>query len=192
MPYIKADDRRKFDYLLTMNIYVIGSLREPRVHDVATYLRSLGHEVFDDWRSPGPDTDEQWQAYEKARGRTYVEALAGTHADNVFEYDKKHLDAADAVVLVLPAGKSAHLELGYIIGKGKPGYILMDGEPDRFDIMYRFATKVVMDMEELEHEFVKLSPTYRLLSSPNDYLARMGEQMADEAAYRASLTEWAK
>ena len=138
-------------------IYLIGSLREPRVHDVAMNLREAGYEVFDDWRSPGPEADEHWEAYERARGRTYIEALYDSHAENVFEYDQKHLAAADAVVLVLPAGKSAHLELGWAVGKGKPAYILMNDEPERYDIMYRFATRVVMTLDELLEQLASSS-----------------------------------
>jgi len=52
-------------------------------------------------------------------------------------------------VLVLPAGKSGHLELGYMIGQGKPGYILLDGEPERFDVMYNFATGVFTNLSDL-------------------------------------------
>lgn len=138
-------------------IYLIGSLREPRIHDVAMALRDKGYEVFDDWRSPGPEADEHWEAYERARGRTYIEALYDSHAENVFEYDQKHLAATDAVVLVLPAGKSAHLELGWAVGKGKPSFILMNGEPERYDVMYRFATRVVMTTEELLTELASSS-----------------------------------
>jgi nucleoside 2-deoxyribosyltransferase len=50
---------------------------------------------------------------------------------------------------MLPAGKSGHLELGYMIGQGKPGYILLDAEHKRWDVMYKFATAVVPTMEEL-------------------------------------------
>ena len=56
-------------------------------------------------------------------------------------------------MLVLPAGKSGHLELGYVIGRGKPGYILMDGEPERVDIMHSFATKVFMNQGEMIEHF---------------------------------------
>lgn len=131
------------------SIYVIGSLRNKRIPEIAIKLRSHGLNVFDDWFSPGPQTDDEWQAYERARGRSYKEALAGHHAKQVYEFDKHHLDQADAVVLVCPAGKSGHLELGYIIGKGKPGYILLDGEPERFDVMYQFATDIFYNEEEL-------------------------------------------
>lgn len=135
-----------------MNFYIIGSLRNPEVPRVAAALRAEGHDAYDDWYSPGPEADDHWQAYEAQRGRSYIEALNGWHAKHVFEDDKKHIDAADAGVLVLPAGRSAHLEAGYLVGRGRPVYILLPAEPDRYDIMYRFATAVLTDKEALiEH-----------------------------------------
>ena len=136
---------------MVVKIYLIGSLRNPQVPILATKLRTAtGFDVFDDWHAAGPTADDSWQHYEQQeRGHTYQEALAGHAADHVFEYDKLHLDHSDAAVLVLPAGKSAHLEFGYIIGQGKPGWILMDGEPERFDVMYRFANRVCYTVEEL-------------------------------------------
>ena len=137
------------------SVYLIGSLRNPKIIELGVRLRGLGFDVFDDWASPGPETDEYWQAYEKNRGRTYAEALQGYHARQVFEFDKEHLDRCNIVVLVLPAGKSGHLELGYAIGKGKVGYILLDGEPDRFDIMYQFASGIFTNEEDLVAELKK-------------------------------------
>lgn len=124
-------------------------MRNPRVPEVAKALRGAGIDAFDDWYSPGELADDRWQAYEKARGRTYREALAGYHAQHVFALDKMHLDRCAACVLVAPAGKSGHLELGYMIGRGKPGYILLDGEPDRFDIMTLFATGIFESVDDL-------------------------------------------
>lgn len=130
-------------------IYIIGSLRNPEVPKIASALRGLGFDTFDDWYAAGPKADDHWQEYEKSRGRTYAQALDGTAAKNVFRFDKANLDKSDAVVMVLPAGKSAHLELGYVIGTGKPGFIYMPPEDCRWDVMYRFANKVVNSIEEL-------------------------------------------
>lgn len=132
-------------------IYVIGSLRNPHVPNVADYLRTYNNawEVFDDWYAAGPKADDHWKEYEQgARRRSYREALAGRAATNTFRYDKANLDRCDMAVLVLPAGRSGHLELGYFIGTGKPGFILLD-DPDRWDVMYKFATDVCEDMPEL-------------------------------------------
>jgi nucleoside 2-deoxyribosyltransferase len=49
----------------------------------------------------------------------------------------------------MPGGKSAHLELGYFIGSGKPGFIYFDAVPERWDVMHQFATDVFTSDEEL-------------------------------------------
>jgi nucleoside 2-deoxyribosyltransferase len=135
------------------SIYLIGSLRNPKILELGNQLRLEGFEVFNDWMAAGPEADDYWQKYEQSRGRTYSEALKGYAAQSVYHFDKLHLDRCDAAVLVLPAGKSGHLELGYMIGKGKPGFILLDKEPERFDVMYNFATAVCSSPEELFETF---------------------------------------
>ncbi len=137
------------------SIYVIGSLRNPEVTDVGNDLRDLGLDVFDDWMAAGPEADDYWKTYETKRGHSYKEALDGYAAQHVFNFDKHHLDRCDAVILVLPAGRSGHLELGYAIGSGKPGFILLDQDykdEGRFDVMYNFATEVFENpMQMLEY-----------------------------------------
>lgn len=132
-------------------LYMIGSLRNGRVPHIAEELRkATGFEIFDDWWSASEDADEWWQSHEKLKGRTYKEAFNGYHAKHVFAFDEHHLNRSDGGILVLPAGKSGHLEFGYLMGQGKRGYILFDHEPDRFDIMYRFANGGVhFDMDTL-------------------------------------------
>ncbi len=138
-----------------MKIYLIGSLRNSEIPKIAKRLRKLGFDVFDDWYAAGPEADDKWRDYEKERGRTYKEALNGLAADHVFQFDLKHLNNCDIAVLCLPAGKSAHLELGYVIGRGKKGYILLD-KPERWDVMYKFAKEVFYTLEELEDELRKI------------------------------------
>lgn len=129
-------------------IYLIGSLRNPQVPAIANRLRVEGFEVFDDWYAAGPEADDKWRDYEKGKGHSFVEALEGEAAKNVFMFDKRHLERAQQVVLALPAGKSGHLELGWALGRGVPGYVLLDN-PERWDVMYQFATKVVTSIDEL-------------------------------------------
>lgn len=132
--------------------YVIGSLRNENIPAIAVKLREeLNIEIFDDWFSPGPKADDYWKSYEEARGRNYKQALQGWAGKHVFEFDKFHIDRADFGILILPAGKSGHLELGYMIGQGKPGYILLD-KPDRWDVMYQFATGIFFDEAEMIKE----------------------------------------
>lgn len=134
------------------NIYLIGSLKNPWVGEVAKALRALGHEVFDDWRSPGPEADDYLRDYYRERGFNYRQIMESPSAKVIFNYDKHFLDKADEAIMVMPAGNSGHLELGTVIGAGKPGHILFDKEPERVDIMHGFATGIFLNMEEmLEH-----------------------------------------
>ena len=143
-----------------MKVYLIGSLRNEKVPELAKRLRAdLGIDVFDDWFAAGPEADDFWKSYELDRGHTYAQALEGYAARHVFTFDKHHLDTSDAAVLMLPAGRSGHLELGYFVGTGRPGYILLDGEDSRFDVMYQFATAVCHSEEELFDALRSSTPT---------------------------------
>ena len=132
-----------------MMIYLIGSLRNDRIIPLGNAIRELGIDVHDDWHSAGPEADDYWLTDQKLKGLTYKEALAGPAAQFVFNFDKEFLDRADAGVLVLPAGKSAHLEAGYLIGWRKPVFVLFDKEPDRWDVMYNFAKDVFFSVDDL-------------------------------------------
>lgn len=136
-----------------MKLYLIGSLRNPEVPKLGNRLRKeTSWDIFDDWYSAGPEADDYWRDYEQAKGHGLKQALAGRAAQHVFEFDKSHLDNSDAAVLLWPAGKSCHLEFGYIIGQGKPGWIVLDGEPERFDVMLNFADRVFTNQEDLIKE----------------------------------------
>jgi hypothetical protein len=148
-------------------LYLIGSLRNPILTELAEALRGEGLSVFDDWYAAGPEADDYWQQYEQYRGRSYQQALEGYAANHVFSFDLRHLDFCDAALLVCPAGRSAHLELGYVIGSKKPGYVLLNGEPERWDVMYRFATKVFINRDEAIKELKEcLIPSMTASGSP--------------------------
>lgn len=139
--------------------YLIGALVNPEIPRIAHDLRRQGFDIVDDWHAAGPQADVIWRDYEVARGRSFKQALRGKHAECAFEYDKRWLEQADFAVLALPAGKSAHLELGWFLGRDKPGWVLFDKEPERFDLMYRFATGVCFSEEELYRELRKFYGT---------------------------------
>lgn len=136
-------------------IYLMGSLRNPMVPVVANTMRDAGLDVFDDWFAAGPEADDCWQRYEQGRGRTMQEALRATHAKHVYAFDLEWLHACDTAVLLLPAGKSAHLELGWMLGRKQPGYVLYLEEPARMDVMYQFATGVFTSLDDLIKELTK-------------------------------------
>lgn len=155
MMYVYDHNADSFASILTgppqpLKLYIIGSLRNPSIPLLGNRLRLCfpGAEVFDDWHGAGPEADDHWKTYEQTRGRSYVEALDGHAAKQVFGFDKEHLDSSTHVILTMPSGRSGHLEFGYSMGMGKKGFVLID-DPDRWDVMYQFATKVVLDDDAL-------------------------------------------
>jgi nucleoside 2-deoxyribosyltransferase len=154
--------KKKIKELGKVKVYLIGSLRNKEVPYIADKIRALGNEigieidVFDDWFAAGEKADDEWRDYEKeGRRRTFKAALKGLAAEHVFNFDLKHLNECDMAVLLLPAGKSGHIEFGYIRGQGKVGYIILDN-PERWDVMYRFATEVFNSIDELLAELRNL------------------------------------
>lgn len=139
-----------------MKIYLIGSLRNPAVPELGNELRRLGFDVFDDWYAAGEKADDAWQAYEQGRGHTFAEALQGYAAQHVFKFDRQHIFESHLGVLVLPAGKSGHIEAGLLVGQGKPVYVLLPEEPDRFDVMYAFFAGVFTVKADLLKELKAL------------------------------------
>ena len=131
------------------NIYLIGSLKNPAVPEFGVWLRSQGFNVFDDWFAPGPEADAFWRKFEVLRGHTYIKALQCEAAENALQYDKRHLDQCDGAVLLGPAGKSGHMELGYVRGKGLPAWALLPSEPADWDLMYKLMSGLFLNRTEL-------------------------------------------
>lgn len=124
---------------------MIGSLRNEAIPRLGNLLRDSGWDAFDEWWGAGHEADDKWRDYENIRGRSHRDALFGHAAQHVFAFDKFHLNRCDLAVLVLPAGKSGRMELGYFAGLGKPCFILFDKVPDRYDVMDQFASDFFYD-----------------------------------------------
>jgi len=138
-----------------MKLYVASSWRNEIQPAVVTFLRGAGHTVYD-FRAPAPnesgfawaDIDPDWQNWHPA---TFRDALEHPVAVRGFALDLAALQAADGCVLVLPCGRSAHLEAGYCVGAGKPCWILVR-EPCEPELMYAMAEKICRDLGELQAE----------------------------------------
>jgi len=68
-----------------------------------------------------------------------ISFLNTEQAQKAFKEDKKWIDWCDTLIMLLPCGKSAHLEAGYAKGLGKEVIIAGDFPPGEFDVMYGFA-----------------------------------------------------
>ena len=67
---------------------------------------------------------------------------------NIFNQDLENEKASKNFLLVLPAGKSGHIEAGIAYGMGKKCYAI--GEFDSTDSLYNFFDNIFSDINELE------------------------------------------
>lgn len=135
-----------------MKLYVASSWRNDRQPRIVRYLRAYGHEVYDFRNPPGGDTGFHWsdisENWECWKQKEFTEALNHPMAERGFKLDWEGMQWAEACVLVMPCGRSPHLEAGYFVGAGKPLLILLsDGEPE---LMYKMATGVYADLGLLQ------------------------------------------
>lgn len=132
-------------------IYVASSWRNTWQPDIVIGLRALGHTVYD-FRKPPNGTGFAWSAidpnWKEWKAADYTAALRHPLAEAGFAADMGAMQWADTCVLVLPCGRSAHLELGWMAGQGKRTVILTrDGEEP--ELMAKMATKIVHSVSDL-------------------------------------------
>ena len=132
-------------------IYVASSWRNLRQPEVVNVLRDDGYEVYD-FRNPPTSSGFSWSEidpnWQQWSAQDYVEALNHPRAVEGYLADFKGMEDAGAFVLVLPAGRSAHLELGWAAGKGKLTIILTeDGQEP--ELMAKMADYIATSIEDL-------------------------------------------
>ena len=134
-------------------IYAASSWRNPLQPEIVRQLRKAGHEVYDfrnpfngrpgfAWREIDPD----WQNWTAEQYREFVT----THPIAAAGYvsDLRAMEWADTCLLILPCGRSAHLEAGWFCGRGKRCIILTrDGEEP--ELMALLATDICISMDEV-------------------------------------------
>lgn len=137
-----------------MNIYLAASWKNEYHGFALAELRDAGHKVYD-FKNPSYSTGFKWEDIGltlPVKALDYRIALySHPRAAQGFLADFNAMRWADACVMVLPSGRSAHLELGYMAGAGKKTFILTrDGEEP--ELMALMATKICIDMNEILEE----------------------------------------
>jgi len=136
-------------------IYLATSWRNTQQPALVELLRSIGHEVYD-FRVPSAEQGGfHWSEvdpdYKSWTAKAFADALvdsAATHRG--FSFDKDALDWCNTCVLLLPCGRSAHLEAGYAVGRGKRTIILlMDDHPLEPELMYLLCDQIVTTIPTL-------------------------------------------
>ena len=133
-------------------VYVASSWRNQYFPEVVKRLREAGHEVYDFRNPPHGGAGFHWTDIDpNAPDWTYAQYAEGLHhplAERQFQADIDALTWADTCVLVLPCGRSAHTEAGWMAGAGKRviAYIPEMVEPE---LMYKLFDGVAGSLEEL-------------------------------------------
>lgn len=142
-------------------IYLAGSWKNAdKILMLRDILKAEGHEVDCFASTDTGRTSFNW--YELTHAimcNTQEEAeeiLLNMDAINLLDFervrgayreDRRWLDWSDTCVLVLPSGKSAHLEAGYAVGSGKDLFIFGEFAKGDRDVMYGFATGLFREEE---------------------------------------------
>lgn len=156
-----------------MNIYVASSCSNRDVqHKVVHALRKDKHEVYDFLHPskgvPGffwdqVDTDhERWTHWAFLQGLQSNEAFVG------FNRNMQAMKSCDACVLVLPCGRSAHLEAGWCAGKDKLVYVYGARDMWGQDLMYLALTGLYTEMSALREELTLRDSEIRPLVTDPD------------------------
>ena len=147
-----------------MRVYVATSWKNIHQPAVIACLRDAGHEVYD-FRQPAPGNDGfHWSSvaggWETWTVEQYIAALEHPIAREGFKLDMDALRWCDACVLVLPSGRSAHLEAGFAAGAGKRLVIYLP-DFDTPELMYGMAGGIVTSLQGVEDALLAPPPVGR-------------------------------
>lgn len=140
--------------MIRQRIYVASSWRNAAQPAVVDLLRREGHAVYD-FRAPGTaggafawsecEREVPWQTWSNAEA---IAALQHPVARGGFASDWTALTRATMGVLVGPSGRSAHLELGVMVGRGIPTAVLLT-ERQEAELMCAMADLVTESLQRL-------------------------------------------
>lgn len=136
-------------------VYVASSWRNPVHEAVCAVLNAAGIPHYN-FKAPDHGTGFSWDQVGApnltgagyATKAAYLDALEHPRAIEGFDADFAAMEKADTFVLVLPCGKSAHLELGWAVGAGKRTAILLE-DPVQAELMYRMVDHLSPSVHQL-------------------------------------------
>jgi hypothetical protein len=125
-------------------IYVASSWRNANQQRVVAELRAAGHDVYD-FQDPAQgnyaafhwsEIDSGWKQWEPEQ---FIAGLGHSVAKQGFALDFDAMRRSDVCVLVLPCGRSAHLEAGWFAGRHKELHVLVPADYGEPELMYLLA-----------------------------------------------------
>lgn len=142
-----------------MKIYVASSWRNIYQQSVVKVLMDAGHEVYDFKNPPHGNTGFAWNDidpnWENWTSEEYKKAMSHPLVIAGFNSDFDGMKWADACVLVLPCGRSANTEAGWMKGAGKSVFVFtpIEQEPE---LMYKIHDDIITSFDQLKEIFGRL------------------------------------
>lgn len=136
--------------------YIASSWRNRHQPGVVTAIREVGFNCYD-FRNPAPgehgfswqEVDPEWQMGEKVDIRRWHAMSSHARARAGYRLDAGAIQAATFCVLVLPSGRSAHLEAGQFAHRPGKRLVVFMPESEEPDLMYLDANAVVGSIAEV-------------------------------------------
>jgi hypothetical protein len=139
-------------------VYVASSWRNALQPAVCAALKSAGIDHYD-FKNPDQARGFHWNevgmpSYDRTTNgpvpvTEYLAGIAHPRAEEGFTHDFDAMKRADACVMVLECGKSAHLEMGWMTGQGKRTCIFLPYEMAVPELMYKMCDAIVTNFMDL-------------------------------------------
>ena len=142
-------------------IYIATSWKNMDRQKLVQELREHGHKVYEFRRYSGegdmPVLEEISLKYglgEKYRTKTlepgeYEKIIFDKKARMCFSLHAPAIEKADICILLLPAGRSAHIEAGLLSGRGTKVIVYDSGQYTKAELAYGYFDGYTSDKEEL-------------------------------------------
>ncbi len=133
-------------------IYIASSRRNAFQPQVVEFLQKQGHDVYD-FRNQTNDTTFDWREidpqYRKWNLKDYQSTSIHPKIQKAFSVAYQKMQQADCCVLVLPAGRSAHSEAGWMKGAGIPIFVYspIRQVPELMYLLYDRMTNNLTDLQ---------------------------------------------
>lgn len=142
-------------------IYIASSWKNKFQQQLVKELRKRGHKVYDFKHPSGRNDVPVWEsvsvtqnlrsAYvEKClKGKDFKRMLLDRQSIKRFEEHFAAMQDADTCILLLPAGRSSHIEAGHMNGMGKRVFVMDTSKEVTPELMYLALDDYFFDFEEL-------------------------------------------
>ena len=142
-------------------IYIASSWRNGFQQQLVQELRKRGHKVYDFRHPNGRNDAPVWEsvsitqnlrsAYKEKclNGKDFKRMLLDRLSVERFNEHFSAMQDADTCILLLPAGRSSHIEAGHMNGMGKRVFVMDTSKEVTPELMYLALDDYFSDFEEL-------------------------------------------